>query len=197
MAYGTKMPTLFAEASNALAEGRVAGRYVETLRSLLGKHTAYGWTESQAAYVQSMTAPPRAYSPDALKGAARIHEMLARAAEKLKKPAIEVQTDDGKSVVFLWYGKTSTVYIKTGRQYGAGLWGRIGPCLSLRLHHSTPADVEMLIEDFGSDVEGIALRHGKKTGVCCFCSRPLKDERSTAHGYGPVCAENFKLPWRK
>lgn len=196
MAYGVKRPALFAEASNVLAEGKVAKDKQDTLRDLLGKHTAYGWTEPQAAYVRSMIAPPRAYSADALKGAARIAEMLKVAAEKLKKPAIEVQTEDGKSVVFSWYGKTATVYIKTGRQYGAGLWGRIGPCLSLRLHHSTPADVEMLVEDFGSDVEGIALRHGRKTGVCCFCSRPLKDERSTAHGYGPVCAESFKLPWR-
>ena len=196
MAYGTKSPALFAEASNALAEDRVAKDKQDTLRDLLGKHSVYGWTESQAAYVRSLIAPPRACSEEALKGAARIHGMLALAAAKLKKPAIEVQTDDGKSVVFLWHGKTSTVYIKTGRQYGAGLWGRIGPCLTLRLHHSTPADVEMLVEDFGTDAVNVALRHGKKTGLCCFCNRPLKDERSTQHGYGPVCAETFKLPWR-
>lgn len=33
------------------------------------------------------------------------------------------------------------------------------------------------------------------TGHCCFCSLPLTDERSTAVGYGKVCADHFGLSW--
>ena len=36
---------------------------------------------------------------------------------------------------------------------------------------------------------------GKLTNQCCFCNRALTDERSVIHGYGPVCAQNFGLPW--
>lgn len=36
---------------------------------------------------------------------------------------------------------------------------------------------------------------GKQTGSCCFCGRELTDARSVIHGYGPVCAANWNLPW--
>ena len=38
---------------------------------------------------------------------------------------------------------------------------------------------------------------GKKEGNCCFCARDLTDHRSTAHGYGAICAKKFRLPWGK
>ena len=31
--------------------------------------------------------------------------------------------------------------------------------------------------------------------MCCFCNRALEDERSTAVGYGPICAGHFGLAW--
>jgi len=43
----------------------------------------------------------------------------------------------------------------------------------------------------------VASEYGRLTGACCFCSRPLKDERSTAVGYGQTCAAHFGLPWGK
>lgn len=48
---------------------------------------------------------------------------------------------------------------------------------------------------FSADPVGVAGEHGRLTGRCCFCNRGLEDERSTAVGYGPVCAENYDLPW--
>lgn len=36
---------------------------------------------------------------------------------------------------------------------------------------------------------------GKQTNHCCFCSRELTDARSVIHGYGPICAEHWNLPW--
>jgi hypothetical protein len=46
-----------------------------------------------------------------------------------------------------------------------------------------------------ADPVGVAAEHGRLHGACCFCNRPLRDERSTAVGYGPDCADNFGLPW--
>ena len=42
-----------------------------------------------------------------------------------------------------------------------------------------------------------AARHGKLTGHCCFCNSELSDEKSTAVGYGPVCAKRWGLPHGK
>lgn len=37
--------------------------------------------------------------------------------------------------------------------------------------------------------------YGQKTGNCCFCGRKLENHISVYHGYGPICADNFGLPW--
>jgi hypothetical protein len=46
-----------------------------------------------------------------------------------------------------------------------------------------------------ADPARVAAEHGRLHGACCFCNIPLRDERSTAMGYGPDCADNFGLPW--
>ena len=33
------------------------------------------------------------------------------------------------------------------------------------------------------------------TGICCFCGLPLETRESVAVGYGPVCSQNWGLPW--
>jgi len=40
-----------------------------------------------------------------------------------------------------------------------------------------------------------AVASGHASGACCFCSRQLDDPRSVAHGYGPICAGHYGLPW--
>jgi hypothetical protein len=59
----------------------------------------------------------------------------------------------------------------------------------------TPAPVLDLLGRFACDPVTVAGEHGRLTGKCCFCNSGLKDERSTAVGYGPTCARNFGLPW--
>jgi hypothetical protein len=58
-----------------------------------------------------------------------------------------------------------------------------------------PAKVGELLTRFAADPVETALAHGKLTGRCCFCNSALRDERSTAVGYGPTCAKSFELPW--
>lgn len=56
------------------------------------------------------------------------------------------------------------------------------------------AIAERLVE-FAKDPLRVAAEHGRLTGRCCFCNRHLQDERSTAVGYGPTCAEHYGLAW--
>lgn len=46
-----------------------------------------------------------------------------------------------------------------------------------------------------SDPVRVASEHGRLTGRCMFCNLHLTDSRSTAIGYGPVCATHYGLPW--
>jgi hypothetical protein len=36
---------------------------------------------------------------------------------------------------------------------------------------------------------------GRQTNNCCFCSTGLTNHISVAVGYGPICADNWGLPW--
>jgi hypothetical protein len=68
-----------------------------------------------------------------------------------------------------------------------------------RFEHSMksppPRRLVQLLQAFAKDPEAVAAEHGKLSGKCCFCNSTLTDERSTAVGYGPVCAKHFGLAW--
>jgi hypothetical protein len=51
------------------------------------------------------------------------------------------------------------------------------------------------LDRFAADPAGEARTYGRLHGRCCFCNRALQDERSTAVGYGPDCADNYGLDW--
>lgn len=51
------------------------------------------------------------------------------------------------------------------------------------------------LKAFAADPAGIAAEHGKLIGRCCFCNIALSDKRSTAVGYGKICAEHYGLTW--
>lgn len=51
------------------------------------------------------------------------------------------------------------------------------------------------LRHFAADPAKAATEYGRLTGCCSFCRQPLRDERSTAVGYGPVCAKKFGMPW--
>jgi uncharacterized protein DUF6011 len=63
-----------------------------------------------------------------------------------------------------------------------------------KLNGRTDAIVARL-KEFACDPAKVAAEHGRLTGACCFCNIPLKDERSTAVGYGETCASHYGLPW--
>ena len=102
--------------------------------------------------------------------------VLHRAGPKSKFYGLIVATDDGRYPDSTFYGR-----------YDLGGY----PLVSY-----APDDVRDLMRRFVNDPFGTIFDCGALTGNCCFCRYRLSDERSTAHGYGPVCARNFGLPWR-
>ncbi len=51
------------------------------------------------------------------------------------------------------------------------------------------------IMSLGIDPAKITKINGIKYGHCCFCGQELTNPSSVHHGYGPICAENYGLPW--
>jgi len=74
-------------------------------------------------------------------------------------------------------------------------YGRVLTDGTYRPSYAAPEAVADRLRAFAADPAGVAAEHGRLTGRCCFCNRGLEDERSTAVGYGPVCAGHYGLPW--
>jgi hypothetical protein len=60
---------------------------------------------------------------------------------------------------------------------------------------ATGADALPALQTLLESPLGTLAQIGRATGTCCYCARELTDPRSVSMGYGPVCAENYGLPW--
>jgi hypothetical protein len=120
-------------------------------------------------------------------------------AHSLKYPKIRLQTSSGQNVVLSRAGDksryTGQIQVTDGRPYGANTYfGRID---TAGIFHVSTADatVSVLLTRLADNPADVASEYGRLTGQCCFCGLALKDARSTAVGYGPICADKFGLPW--
>jgi len=127
-------------------------------------------------------------------------DLLKRAKQHLKYPKFRVATEDGDVVVSM-AGDNSrhrgSLYVKSpGGYYDATYYGRVNPDTG---EWVPSRDAEPMVGDalkkFSADPAGVAAEYGRLHGNCCFCSRPLSDERSTQVGYGETCAGHYGLPW--
>jgi len=176
--------------------GELSTSDTEVATSLLEQYGRNGgWTESQDRLARDLAERASARAKPLPVGLTKIMEMLNGAAFKLRSPGITLQSESGRPLAIVRGKKGACLYFKAGRAYSDQYYGSASPERGVVLNGGTWACIEMLIEDLGEDAVGVAAAHGRKTGKCCFCNRPLTDERSTKHGYGPVCAETFKLPW--
>lgn len=128
-----------------------------------------------------------------------IAKMLEAARAHLKFPKIRLMTSDEILIHVGLAGDMSkepgsvTVTGQTDPYTPKKFYGRISKDGTFR--GSPPATVMAILKEFAADPEAVATAYGRLTGNCCFCGRKLEDERSTAVGYGPVCAAHFGMAW--
>ena len=136
-----------------------------------------------------------------------IVEMMHLANERLKKTKITLQTDAGNTLSMTVCPETKkngeptanplAIYLKNGGQFNADYLGQIRTTGALALRGNASPDYVRLLDDLSTDPVAAIASHGHRTGRCCMCNSPLKTHESTTHGYGPVCAKTFGLPWSK
>lgn len=128
--------------------------------------------------------------------------MVAKASG-LKFPKLRLQIDAETPVVLAMSGPNSkvpnSINVNNGEKFGnpKNRWyGRISKSGAwtqpYNAYPELPA-VADLLKQMGDDPAATAEKYGKMTGYCCFCGLKLTDEKSTAAGYGPVCAKNWGL----
>lgn len=185
--------------------GKLSGRDRDFALSLLGAAQRRGLTPKQEPWVTTLLERANGKAipqkSEELGPVAAIFALFARAkASKLKFPKIRLQTIDGQRIVFSQAGARSQyagqVQITDGQRYPDNLYfGRIDERGNLFPTRVMTDDVRAVVDAFAADPASVAAQYGRTTGACCFCGLDLSDEKSTAVGYGPVCAKKFGLAW--
>lgn len=118
---------------------------------------------------------------------------------KLKWPRVRLLTSDGLPVVLKMAGSKSKypgqLMVTDGGPFGANVfYGRIDQRGIFHTYQNSLMALDVL-RRLAANPADVAREYGKLTGHCTFCDLPLTDARSTANGYGPVCAKHYGLQW--
>lgn len=177
----------------------------EFARSLIHAHRRWGsLTPKQAPWVDRLLARAKGEVPTKVGDLAPILALFERASDRLTRPAIVLSTPETGAVRVSVAGHKSkypgTLQVTGLGGYDVRPWlGRVNKDGTF-----TPGvgalgkeqALSGLLSRFAAAPAVVASEHGKVTGCCCFCNRALEDKRSVAVGYGPICADNYGLPWK-
>lgn len=132
---------------------------------------------------------------------AAVIALFQKAKEHLKYPKIVLQCA-GLPITLSLAGQASkvpgSINIAGEGKYPNRVWyGRVLADGKWNVANGVTPEMQQalidLLKEFGADPAGVAKKYGQLTGNCCFCNSPLHDVRSTAAGFGPVCAKNYGL----
>ena len=125
---------------------------------------------------------------------AEIFALFIRAATHMRYPAMHLRSKNGDKI---------RIYLATKGYIAITLNGEyIGKLpaadKNIILYDSPFFNHNELINELdtllSNPIAESALQ-GREYGRCCFCNRELDNEGSIQHGYGPICAEKWGLPW--
>ena len=118
-----------------------------------------------------------------------IFTLFARAATHLRYPAINLTSKDGRKIR-IYRAPKGYIAIKVVGEYVGKLVSADAQIILYSAKELLP-EIDALLSN---PISESALQ-GKKYGLCCFCNQELNNEGSIFHGYGPICAKKWGLPW--
>jgi hypothetical protein len=165
-----------------------------------------GERQNRLGYIYAVARQnPEARSVGDLSG---ITALFAKAAEHLRYPAIVLSVPGAVGVATLIRLSVAgerarvpgSITVTEGERGDDGrAWlGRVlldGTYQPAQAANGRTEAITARLRAFAAEPAKVAADHGRLTGRCCFCNIALKDERSTAVGYGATCASHYGLPW--
>lgn len=158
-------------------------------------HDQWVWAHKLALEaVSPPTAPDNGPQPVSLGGG--IPALFATASSRLQRPALTFALPSGTIRLALAGERSNRPGTINVTSVDRECWfGRIAPDGSFEPSRGSTDEVVELLRELSVDPAKAAADYGKRTGNCCFCHIKLTDPRSVDVGYGPVCADNWGLPW--
>lgn len=171
--------------------------------------SARGLSDKQLFWVDKLTQQALAPAPVAVAigSLGGINALFSKARQHLKFPAIVMSVPAASLVIRINVAGPSakfpgTLNVTSGEKPAPGerrnWYGRVmldGSYVPSAGAAQCSAAVSERLIAFAANPARIASEHGRLTGRCCFCNLALSDERSTAVGYGKVCAAHYGLSW--
>ena len=127
-----------------------------------------------------------------------LFNLFTTASSHLKYPKITYPTKTGDKIQ-LYLATKGYIAIKVNGEYV----GKIQPFQdtngewqsSFRMYQgSTKLQTE--VESICASPLAYAVMKGLEYKHCCFCGLELTNKASLQMGYGPICADNYGLPWK-
>jgi hypothetical protein len=114
----------------------------------------------------------------------------------LRYPKIRLETALGQKIV-LRMSKAGDVTVTDNASafHDRKYFGKINPEGLYSPTKIVTADVRQLLNDLAENPAKMAALYGHQTSNCCFCGLELTTSESVTMGYGPICADNWGLPW--
>lgn len=123
-----------------------------------------------------------------------ILSLLRRAKDSLLWPKIRYTTVHGVELKLTLSKKyADSVSVVCNGDFAGYIRGNKIIWITERIYKETRDELQALLD--APDIIKELSVHGQKFGYCCFCNRDLMNASSIFHGYGPICAEKFGLPW--
>lgn len=123
-----------------------------------------------------------------------IFTLFNRAVGFLRYPAMNFRSKNGDNVR-IYLATKGYIAIKLNGEY----IGKLPAADKNIILYDSPlfnhAELISELEAFMEKPISESAIRGKEYGRCCFCNRELDNEGSIFHGYGPICAEKWGLPW--
>lgn len=170
---------------------------------LLHRHVR-GLTDGQWAWVHKLATEAQQQAtaeqqPGVAADFAAIVRLMNHAAQHLQHPRITLAVGT-VTVRLSLAGRQSrnpgSINVTDDKPFGSNKYfGRIDTTGRFIPGRDLTDEVRETIRQLAADPARFAGEYGRLHGVCCFCRLRLRDERSTAVGYGEICAGNWGLPW--
>jgi hypothetical protein len=159
--------------------------FAASLRASLMRYGSL--TDRQLAAVQRSLAPRAAAVSVGGAGFDRLVTAFGKAqASGLKRPKLHIAALTF-SLAPLSGANAGALYVKDSGIY----LGKITSGGEFYASRDCRTDQREQVETVARDPLAAAVQHGRTTGNCAVCSRPLSDPESVARGIGPICAERF------
>jgi len=118
-------------------------------------------------------------------------------------PKLVLQNKFKQDIAFSLNRKNNDIWITNNKPASNGklVYGlikkgeiEIGYCKAAK-DKNIQAGIKYILNLYLNDPALYAKKYGDAEHKCMYCNHPLTASESILHGYGPICASNYSLPW--